>query len=131
MTRDRFTHLTTLAARHDTGEIEFDPYLWDSLYEFGTGDIPEPDQITEITHLWATSPEGYASTSIALLARLADGRWATCVAWSDTSGFGCQQQVDWRIHATRGQAVALGLDTEARGRLGLALGDGESTGGAS
>lgn len=102
-------------------EVELDEWLWSSLYEYATGEPPPPEQITEITHLWAISPEGYGSTDIALLARLIDGRWAACVAWSDTSGFGCREDVDWGIHPTREAAIGLGLDKESRKHLGLSL----------
>lgn len=116
-----YERLTALTAHYLTDDVEFDEYLWSSLYEYGEGDTPEPGQIAEVTDLWATSPEGYGSVELALIARLADGRWATCVAWADTTGFGCQQQVDWRINDTREAAIALGLDKESRNHLGLSL----------
>lgn len=119
-----YQRLATLTRSFKT-EVELDEWLWSSLYEYGTGDAPAPEQVAEVTHLWAISPEGYADTNIAFLARLTDGRWAACVAWSDTSGFGCQESVDWRISSSQEEAIALGLDKEARAHLGLAL-DGES-----
>ena len=117
----RYSPLLGLTAQWDTGEVDFDEYLWDALYTYGAGAIPEPAQIATIDRLWATSPEGYGSTDIAFLARLDDDRWATCVAWSDTSGFGCQQGVDWRINDTRELAISQGLDKESRAHLGLSL----------
>jgi hypothetical protein len=118
---DQYKQLTILAQQHTT-EIEFDDWLWASLYDYAEGDqAPQPDQIAEITGLWAISPEGWGSTDIALIGRLADGRWVTCVAWSDTSGFGCRQSVDWRINDTREAAIAFGLDQESRSHLGLQL----------
>ncbi|MGW4703733.1 hypothetical protein [Streptomyces sp. NPDC004285] len=114
---DRLASLTT----HFDTEVSLDDGLWSLLYEYGTGDVPEPEQIAEVSHLWATSPEGWGSTDIAFLARLTDGQWATCVAWSDTSGFGCREDVDWRINPTREQAIAQGLDKESRTHLGLSL----------
>lgn len=110
--------------RGDTDDIEFDEWLWSSLYEYGEGDIPEPDQIVEITDLWAESPEGFGSVNLALVAQVSHGGWATCVAWADTTGFGCRGQVDWRINATREAAISQGLDRESRRHLGLPL-DGE------
>lgn len=115
-----YARLAALTDPLDTENI-LSEWTWQYLYEYADGDAPEPDQIAAVTHLWATSPEGYGSTDIAFLARLTDGRWATCVAWSDTSGFGCQQQVDWRISATCDRAIAQGLDKEARANLGLPL----------
>ncbi|MFB7647183.1 hypothetical protein ACFC0S_17025 [Streptomyces sp. NPDC056084] len=117
-----YGRLTELANAFET-EIEFDGYLWDSLYEYADqgASAPEPGHIVEITHLWATSPEGWGSTDINMIGRLVDNRWFTVVAWSDTSGFSCQQGVDWRINDTRDLAISQGLDKEARAHLGLSL----------
>lgn len=115
-----YERLATLTSGFKT-EVELDKWLWSSLYEYGPSDAPAPEQIAEVTHLWAVSPEGYADTDIAFLARLTDNRWAACVAWSDTSGFGCQEGVDWAVRATRDWAIRFGLDKEARKHLGLSL----------
>lgn len=115
-----YERLATLTAGFET-EIALDEWDWSALFEYADGAAPGPAAITEITNLWSTSPEGYASRDIALVARLSDGRWATCVAWSDTSGFGCQQGVDWRINDNRELAISQGLDKESRQHLGLAL----------
>lgn len=120
-----YERLATLTTQFNT-EVTLDEWLWHSLYEYAEGDAPEPQQIAEVTDLWAISPEGYGSTNIAFLARLSDGRWATCVAWSDTSGFGCREGVDWRINPTRETAIAMGLDKESRTHLGLSLPGEES-----
>lgn len=116
----RYQHLATLAAAHST-DIEMDIWTWSSLYDYAEGPAPEPTTIEEITNLSASSPEGYSSTDIAFLGRLTNGRWVTCVAWSDTTGFGCQHQVDWRIADTRDEAIAFGLDQESRNKLGLPM----------
>lgn len=116
-----YGRLAEITQALDTGDIDFDEYLWSSLYEYGHGDIPEPGHVTGIDRLWATSPEGFGSTNIVLLAALTDDRWATCVAWSDTTGFGCREDVDWRIFDSREQAISQGLDKEARAHLGLSL----------
>ena len=90
-----YERLELVTAQSETDEVQLDAYLWRSLFEYADGPAPDPDSI-ESAHVWAVSPEGYGSTDIALIARLTDGQWATCVAWSDTTGFGCQQGVDWR-----------------------------------
>ena len=115
-----YERLAELTARFTT-EVVLDAWTWRSLYEYAAGEVPEPAQIAEVTDLWAISPEGYGSTDIALVARLTDGQWATCVAWSDTTGFGCQEDVAWRINATREAAISRGLDKESRVHLGLSL----------
>lgn len=109
-----------------TAEVALDEWDWSALFEYADGTAPAPAAITEVTNLWSTSPEGYASRDIALVARLHDGQWATCVAWSDTSGFGCQQGVDWRVNDTRELAISQGLDKESRTHLGLSLPGEES-----
>lgn len=119
---DRYLRLAAMTRDRDTDDIEFDEWLWSSLYDHAEGDAPpDPEHIVEIADLWATSPEGFASVSLALVARLNDGRWATRVAWADTTGFGCQAGVDWRINATREAAISQGLDKESRAHLGLSL----------
>ncbi|MEV6504864.1 hypothetical protein AB0M61_01925 [Streptomyces sp. NPDC051642] len=120
-----YERLATLTASFGT-EVSLDEWTWSSLYEYADSTAPEPDQIVEVAHLWAVSPEGGGSTDIALLARLADGRWASCVAWSDYTGFGCQQGVDWRVNDTRELAISQGLDKESRTHLGLSLPGEES-----
>lgn len=115
-----YQRLAALTAEFTT-EMPLDEWDWSALFEYAEGTTPAPAAITEITHLWSISPEGYASRDIALIARLHDGQWATCVAWSDTSGFGCQQGVDWRVQPTRELAISQGLDKESRAHLGLSL----------
>lgn len=123
-----YGRLAQMTAAFDTDGIEFDEYLWSALYDYADegSQIPEPGHIVEITELWAISPEGWGSTDINILGRLVDGRWVTVVAWSDTTGFGCRQGVDWRINDTRELAISQGLDKEARSHLGLALPGEES-----
>ncbi|MGW4920542.1 hypothetical protein ACWEPO_30135 [Streptomyces albidoflavus] len=121
-----YGRLAEMTAPFSSDDVALDEYLWDALYEYGDGSIPEPGHIAEITNVWATSPEGYSSLDLALVARLTDGRWATCVAWADTTGFGCQQNVDWRINDNRELAISHGLDKESRAHLGLSL-PGEET----
>lgn len=115
-----YERLATLTARFDT-ELRLDEWDWSALFEYGEGVAPAPEAIIEITELWMISPEGWASRSIALIGRLTDGQWATCVAWADTSGFGCQQGVDWCVQPTRELAISQGLDKESRAHLGLSL----------
>lgn len=114
---ERLTALTS----HLATEEPLDEWTWSNLFEYADNQAPASDQIAEVTHLWVISPEGYASLDIALMGRLTDGRWVTCVAWSDTSGFGCRQGVDWRINDSRESAISFGLDQESRRHLGLAM----------
>lgn len=116
----RLAGLTPSTAHLD--DMSIDGYLWQNLYEYADTTPTPPEDIAEITHLWATSPEGFASTNLAALGRLhGDGGWFTVVAWCDTSGFDCMGQVDWHRADTREQAIRFGLDREARAHLGLSL----------
>lgn len=120
----RLATLTPTTAYLD--DVSIEEYLWESLYDHANQTPPQPDTIAEITHLWAVCRDGYADLDLALLARLTDGQWATCVAWSDTSGFDCRGDVDWHTADTREAAISQGLDKEARAHLGLSLpGEGE------
>jgi hypothetical protein len=123
---DIFERLATLrptAVNLSQDDVELDPYLWSTLYQFTDGDQTPPaaEDIAEITHFWGMSPEGYASTALAVLGRLVDDRWFSCNASCDTSGFDCRGYVDWHVANTREGAIALGLDKESRNRFGLSL----------
>lgn len=114
------------AAGDDPYAGEAAEFPWSSLFEFGPTytppeHMPTKSDIASVECWWYVSGRDYADEDVNLLGRLTDGRWVTCVAWSDSSGFGCQEQVDWRIHETRRGAVTLGLDQAARRNLGLAL----------
>ena len=125
MTRSAaFKRLASLAEKtRNVAEDPLDPgdflYLWRGVYEYGTGDKPDPSTIEEITDLWAISPEGGDSVELVAVMRLIDGRYATCVAYADYTGFGCEHCVDWRINATKEDALSYGLDREARVHLGI------------
>lgn len=112
----------------------WDAYDWEYVFagsEFYEGAFTAPDgqQADDITadriaHVaaWnATSEEGYGQKEFAAVVRLADGRWAGCMAWTDTSGWGCQQGVYWRVVDTLPGAVAFGLDQRGRRWLGQSL----------
>jgi hypothetical protein len=116
-----YKRLELVTAQPEENEVQLDAWLWRSLFEYADGPAPEPDSIEIVTDVWAVSPDGYGSVNIALLALLTDGRWASCVAWADTTGFGCQQGVDWRVQPTRELAISQGLDKESRAHLGLSL----------
>ncbi len=88
-----------------------------------TDDI-DADRIAEVLAWRATCEEGGNDKNFAAIVHLADGRWAGCMAWTDFTGWGCQQGVYWRVAATRDDAVRFCLDKDARRRLGLQL-DGE------
>lgn len=115
-----YERLARMSTRFTT-DVPLDEWDWSALFEYGEGEVPEATAIAGIAGLWATSPEGGGSRDIALIASLHNGRWVTCVAWSDYTGFGCQQGVDWRVNATRELAISQGLDKESRTHLGLSL----------
>jgi hypothetical protein len=83
---------------------------------------PDRDEITSIDAYWHWHEEdGGSESDLAALLRLTGGRWASLTSWCDYTGYGCQDGTDWRVFATRGEALTQGLDLEARRRLGLEL----------
>lgn len=64
-------------------------------------------------------PEGYDDSYFYLLGRLPDGRYVTCEAWNDSTGWGCQDGRTWTVADTLHAAVTRGLSEEARSALGL------------
>ncbi|MFI6814467.1 hypothetical protein ACIBG7_18795 [Nonomuraea sp. NPDC050328] len=54
---------------------------------------------------------------------LADGRWASLEAWTDYSGWGCQDGSTVRVGPDRESVVRFGLTDEGRNALGLSGGD--------
>ncbi|MFJ3170610.1 hypothetical protein ACIPJK_07470 [Streptomyces roseus] len=118
-----YERLAALPIGHNPTGPE-DAYTWSALWCYDESNAaPTPAAITEVTHLWSESYEGYADVNVALLARLESGAWAACVAWCDTSGWDCQSGVDWKVSADRDWVIRMGLDKEARARLGLPLPD--------
>lgn len=88
-------------------------------------DITE-DRIARVDLWFGESPEGYGSQDFVALVELTDGAWAACMAWADTTGWGCQDGVEWKVGPDRQLVIEQGLDRAARIKLGVAL-DGESS----
>lgn len=85
------------------------------------------DRIARVD-LWdATGGEWHSEATIHALVELVDGTWATLYAGCDTTGWGCQQWVDWHAAPTRDDAIRLGLSAEARRALGVPLSGEEVT----
>lgn len=67
---------------------------------------------------------GYYDTDLAALVELHSGKWATLHAGNDTTGWGCHgDYVDWRIFASRDEAIRMGLTNQSRVWLKLELPD--------
>jgi hypothetical protein len=81
---------------------------------------PARDDITGVDAYWCTRGD-LSETNVAALLTLTGDRWAALVSWCDTTGYGCQNGTDWKVCATREEAISQGLDKDARGRLGVAL----------
>lgn len=76
-----------------------------------------PDRIDHVEVWAARCSEGMGDRDFAALVRLTDGTWAACLAWCDTSGWGCQQGVYWRVCADRADIQRYGLDDKGRRML--------------
>ena len=79
------------------------------------------DRIVRVDRWWATGGHEYADQDFVAVVELSDGTWAACMAWTDSSGWGCQQGVYWRVTQSLDDAVTYGLDQEGRRKLGLSL----------
>ena len=74
-----------------------------------------PDQVDRVIWWHGDSSEGYASASISALFQLAGGKYATLVAWCDTTGWDCRSSVTWsKQFDTLAEALSQGLDSEGR-----------------
>lgn len=79
------------------------------------------DRIARVEQWWADGGHEYADRDFVAVVELTDGTWAACMAWTDSSGWGCQQGVYWRVTSTLADAITYGLDQEGRRKLGLSL----------
>lgn len=94
---------------------------WTHVMLGGIAEPCRPEQIAEIEAVWTACNVDYADSEIVALFRLTDGRYATVTAWSDSSGWGCQDATYWKIAANRDEAIMYGLDNEGRERLNSVL----------
>ena len=54
--------------------------------------------IAEVLRLYATTAGGVChDLDAVIVVALHDGRWALCEAWTDCTGWGCQDGVDWWV----------------------------------
>lgn len=91
-----------------------------SVYDRSRAQDVTPERIARIDAVWQVG-DGGSESDLALLAELTDGTWATCMAWCDFTGWGCQDNVEWKWARTRDDAITFGLDREARQKLGVPL----------
>jgi len=85
-----------------------------------------PHRIARVDRAYGIDNDG---PDIALLIELTDGTWAACMAWADSTGWGCQDGVQWKVAPAREEAISQGLDRDARRKLGVPLpGEAETDG---
>ncbi len=122
-------NITDLPTNDVWGRSDWENVFAGSGYYEGAFTAPDgqpTDDITadRIAHVlaWnAESHEGGNDVNFAAIAQLADGRWAGCMAWTDYTGWGCQQGVYWRVVDSLPDAVAFALDQQGRRWLGQTL----------
>ena len=66
----------------------------------GPAEVPSAENVTEVIWFFADSPERYGSKDFAALVKLADGQFAMCEAWADTTGWDCRSDAIWKIGPT-------------------------------
>jgi hypothetical protein len=76
------------------------------------------ERIARVDLTWGIETDG---PDMAILVELTDGTWAACMAWADYTGWGCRDDVQWKVAPTREEAISQGLDREARRKLGVPL----------
>lgn len=88
---------------------------------FGSGDVEAVVHWYASYHDIRYLPGGDTGTELQLYAvlRLRDGRWVALEAWTDYTGWGCQDGTEIKVGATYRQVVDLGLSQGARIALGL------------
>lgn len=86
----------------------------------GTAPDITADRVAQVSLFWHEDGD-YAETNVAAVVQLTDGSWAAVLAWCDTTGWGCQDGVEWRVTDSREGAIQYGLDKEARAALGAPL----------
>lgn len=106
---------------------EWSEYDWDQV--LGDNKAPGREDIDEVTHQYFRPGEsGYAEMDLVAVMRLKDGRWASVHGGCDTTGWGCQDYIDWRYGTSLNDIVVNGLTNQSRGWLNLEL-PGEADGG--
>lgn len=87
---------------------------------------PQPGlSVDDIEAVEASWTNGEDEPSFAWLWRLKDGRYVAATGGHDYTGWDCQSGLETSIHATREEAISLGLTLNDRCNLGLLL-PGES-----
>lgn len=78
----------------------------------------QPEDVAEVTHIWAISGLEYADQDMQALMRLKDGRWACVETWSDSSGYGCRDGTEWHV-GTLVDVIRYGLSEVARSHFSI------------
>jgi hypothetical protein len=92
-----------------------------SIYDGSRVEDVTPERIARVDRIFGESPDGDGSVDLAVLVELTDGSWAACMAGADTTGWGCQCDVQWKWASTRDEVISQGLDRAARAKLDVAL----------
>ena len=83
----------------DTGDYNASPTA-EFAGKNGRAEVPKPEEVEQVLWMTSDSPEGYGSVDFAGLFKLTGDRFAICEAWADTTGWGCQDGVYWKIGPT-------------------------------
>lgn len=83
-----------------------------------------PEDVLAVVAHHGISPEGYGSIDLWAIVQLQDGRYGMVEAWADTTGWGCQDGVVWKVCTSYDQAVSE-LSEVNRRELALQLAERE------
>lgn len=102
---------------YDDGDAyELGEYDWDQIWA-QSGRAQRVG--AEVLHVYAISPEGYGSLECAGIVKTLDGYYYAFDAWADTTGWGCQDGVQWYGPMASVKGASDRLSQEHRRALGF------------
>lgn len=101
----------------------YNDWVWANIFggRYTGVDRFDPNQVDLIEAWRAESSEGYAQHSAAGLFRMMDDTYVVFSAWTDTTGWGCQDDARFTFHDSWDDAVRFGLGDEERGWFGISI----------
>lgn len=96
--------------------MDLDGYDLDQIWGYAEGLNREG---AVLLHQYCTSPEGYGSMDFCGIYKLADGDYWAFDGWTDTTGWGCQEDATWYGPFGSVLGAAGMLSQEHRRELGI------------
>lgn len=97
-------------------DYELGSFDWEQIWA-GSGEAQQVG--SQVLYSWAISPEGYGSLECCGIVQTTDGYFWAFDAWTDTTGWGCQDGVDWYGPRATVEGASGLLSQEHRRNLGF------------